>query len=433
MSINIESPVMASYRFGDRIVDLAQQGSSDLLVDLHAKRTRLFCLCSDPPGEMYLAQGPSGILVKRMPNSGDWHAADCVSYEPPAELSGLGDVLGSAIREDPDTGSTALRFGFSLSKGRTRAAPAADMREADAARSDVRKLGLRALLHYLWDEAGFTRWRPAMRGKRNWAVIHRHLIEAAATKTVRQSGLGQHLFVPEPFAVERKDEIQNRRRSALATLSTPLHGTVRRLMIVIAEIKEIASARYGYKLVLRHLPDFNFMLPDELHRRMIRTFSSEIDFWNAVPGTHLVVAGTFSVGGAGYASMEELALMSVDENWLPASSAVEKRLLDTLVSQSRSFVRLLRYNLASNRPLGFATLSDTKPGPVVLYLAAEDVDAAYSVAQTTLIESSRLASWTWKAGQTDMPSLPSLPPRSDGRTGDRSRETKYEVPPGMTW
>jgi len=55
---------------------------------------------------MYVARLGEGFIVKRMPDTGSHHAPDCPSYEPPAELSGLGQVLGSAITEDPATGET---------------------------------------------------------------------------------------------------------------------------------------------------------------------------------------------------------------------------------------------------------------------------------------------------------------------------------------
>jgi hypothetical protein len=57
-----------------------------------------------------------------MPNTGYLHAPSCDSYEPPPELSGLGDVLGSAIKENTDDGLTVLKFDFSMSRSPGRAA-----------------------------------------------------------------------------------------------------------------------------------------------------------------------------------------------------------------------------------------------------------------------------------------------------------------------
>ena len=63
---------------------------------------------------MYIAQLGEHLVLKRMPNSGKAHAPDCDSFEPPPELSGLGQVMGSAIREDPDAGLTTLKLDLNL-------------------------------------------------------------------------------------------------------------------------------------------------------------------------------------------------------------------------------------------------------------------------------------------------------------------------------
>ena len=49
-------------------------------------------------------------VMKRMPNSGSTHRPDCAAYEPPAELSGLGEILGTAIQENIKEGTTTLNL-----------------------------------------------------------------------------------------------------------------------------------------------------------------------------------------------------------------------------------------------------------------------------------------------------------------------------------
>ncbi|TMV36910.1 DUF1173 domain-containing protein, partial [Thioclava sp. BHET1] len=71
------------------------------LADAHKRRIRPKCLCSSPAPDMYIAQVDDAYLVKRMPNSAARHHPDCNSFEPPPELSGLGEVAGHAIRPDP--------------------------------------------------------------------------------------------------------------------------------------------------------------------------------------------------------------------------------------------------------------------------------------------------------------------------------------------
>ena len=97
---------------------------SELLANIYSSRERPLCLCRTPGIEMYVAKVDEKYLIKRMPNYGSGHAPACDSYEPPPELSGLGQVIGSAIQENPDEGTTALKFDFALSKGASRSAPA---------------------------------------------------------------------------------------------------------------------------------------------------------------------------------------------------------------------------------------------------------------------------------------------------------------------
>ena len=95
----------------------------------------------------------AGFIVKRMPESGSRHAIDCPSYEPPPGFSGLGQVLGTAIVEDPATGQTTLKLNFPLTRRPGRSTPPPPGGEPDSVKSTGTRLSLRALLHYLWDQA----------------------------------------------------------------------------------------------------------------------------------------------------------------------------------------------------------------------------------------------------------------------------------------
>ena len=147
---------------------------------------------------MYIAAVRGAHVLKRMPFSGAHHAAHCDHYEPPPELSGLGQVSGSAVREDPDRGITTLALDFALTKGAPRAPPAGGDTGHESVRGDGPKLTLRATLHYLYDEAGLTRWSPKMSGRRSWGVVRRELIAAAATKTAKGKMLNELLYIPNP-------------------------------------------------------------------------------------------------------------------------------------------------------------------------------------------------------------------------------------------
>lgn len=399
---------MAIYQIHGQSIHADDPGLPELLASIYAARERPLCLCRTPGIEMYVAKVNEKYLVKRMPNSGSDHAPACDSYEPPPELSGLGQVIGSAIQENPDEGTTALKFDFALSKGASRSAPTPSDKETDSVKTDGNKLTLRGTLHYLWEEAGFNRWAPTMAGKRSWYVIRKYLLQAAEDKTAKGASLAGMLYIPESFNAEKKNEITQRRMAQMMRIATPEKGA-RRLMLVVGEVKELAQSRYGHKIVLKHLPDCHFMMNDDIHKRLLKRFDVELGLWDAIEGTHLVMIGTFSIGPTGVASLEEVALMCVTENWIPFESTFEKMALDALTQQNRRFMKGMRYNLPSTRPLACAVASDTEPQPTAMYVLPPGASEDYAAAVEDLIGESKLASWKWEAGSAPMPPLPALP------------------------
>lgn len=399
---------MAIYQVSDRSIHADDPALPEVLAGIYSARVRPLCLCRNPGIEMYVAKVDEKYLIKRMPNSGSDHAAACDSYEPPPELSGLGQVIGSAIQENPDEGTTALKFDFALSKGASRSAPAPSGKETDSVKTDGNKLTLRGTLHYLWEEAGFNRWAPTMAGKRSWYVIRKYLLQAAEDKTAKGASLAGMLYIPESFNAEKKNEITQRRMAQMMRIATPEKGT-RRLMLVVGEVKEIAQSRYGHKIVLKHLPDCHFMMNDDIHKRLLKRFDVELGLWDALEGTHLLMIGTFGIGATGVASLEEVALMCVTENWIPFESTFEKMALDALTQQNRRFMKGMRYNLPSTRPLACAVASDTEPEPTAMYVVPPGATEDYVAAVDDLIAESKLPSWKWEAGDAPMPPLPVLP------------------------
>lgn len=60
------------------------------------------------------------------------------------------------------------------------------------------------------------------------------------------------------------------------------------------------------------------MLSENLQRRMAQTLCSGAGIWDAYDGSHVIVVATFGTNpGRGVPSVEEIALMLTDENWIP--------------------------------------------------------------------------------------------------------------------
>jgi hypothetical protein len=396
---------MPRYRISGQIVDNDDPRFATLLGEAYGTKTRPWCLCREAGVEMYVARVGGRFLSKRMPDSGPTHAPVCDSYEPPPQLSGLGQIVGAAIQENPDNGITTLKLDFSLTKNASRAAPIPSGRETDSVKTGGSKLTLRGTLKFLWSQAGFDRWSSAMQGKRNWFVIRKYLIIATENKIAKGSSLADILYIPESFNADKKDEIAQRRTAHVMTVATLQKGA-RRLMLAIGEVKEIAASRNGYKILLKHSPDFPFMLNEDLHKRLRRRFEAELALWDAMDDLRLMIIGTFSVSVTGIATFEEVALMTVTEQWLPMEHAFDKALIEAMVRDNRRFMAGMRYNLPSTQPLACVVASDTNPDPTAMYIVPPGASHEYNIALDKLVEESKLASWIWRAGVAGMPPLP---------------------------
>lgn len=356
---------------------------------------------------MYVARLGEGFIVKRMPGSGSRHTPDCASYEPPPEASGLGQVFGTAIKEDPATGETALRLGFPMSKLGGRATMPVPGSASDSVASDGCSLSLRGLLHYLWDQAELTRWQPGFAGKRSWSTVRKHLLVAAENKVARGEALRTRLYIPEHFSIDQR-EVLNTRRVARWNRAVAKPGKPQHLMLLIGEVKEIVPARYGFKAVIKHVPDQAFALDEHLYRRLGRRFDKELGLWASADTVHMVVIATFGVSEAGTPMIAEMSLMPVTREWLPIEDSFERQLVERLVAEGRAFIKGLRYDLHRDQPIAAATLTDTGGAGTVMFVLAPGLDRT---AITDFIEcathSGDAAVWVWNPGSEAMPRFPS--------------------------
>ncbi|WP_430421972.1 DUF1173 domain-containing protein [Methylibium petroleiphilum] len=401
----------AAYLVGGRRLESGSPEFAEAIAAAHAAHQRPRCLCLVGGIEMYVARlagADGGYIVKRMPDTGSHHAPDCSSYEPPPEVSGLGQVLGSAISEDPTTGETTLRLDFAMSKITGRSTVPVTGGESDSVASSGAKLSLRSLLHYLWDQAELTRWHPGFTGKRTWATVRKHLLQAAENKIARGDSLRLRLYIPEAFTVEQRDAI-NARRVAQWSQAIAVSGKPQQLMLLIAEVKEIVPARYGFKAVVKHMPDQAFALDEQTYRRLGRRFGPELGLWGATEDIHMVMIATFSVATSGIPTIVEMSLMPVTRQWLPIENGFEKQLVERLVADARTFVKGLRYNLDAGSALASATLTDCEGSPTSLVVAPAGVADNGRCLQ---VGDPSIPVWFWHPSSEAMPVLP---PRQDRR------------------
>ena len=125
-----------------------------------------------------------------------------------------------------------------------------------------------------------------------------------------------------------------------------------------------------------------------------------------MPETHLIAIATFGLGPTGVASIESIALMIVNENWIPFEHRFDAALLDALTRRRASYLKGLRYNLSTESPLASVVLREDGAKPIAMYIVPPTADDTYRAALDELTGESAMTAWIWNAGAAEMPPLP---------------------------
>lgn len=393
---------VARYRLAGREFAGDAPDLSGLLAAAHEKKARPRCLCAAAGPEMYVARFGDDFLLKRMPGTGHLHDPSCPTFDPPPELSGLGQVNGKAIVSDQE-GATALKLDFPLSMRSGRAVSPADGKAAAASSATAapNKLSLLGMLHYLWDTAELTKWRPSWAGKRGWWLIHRELTAVAERTSSKAGPLSSILLVPPQFHPDRKEALARDRRRFLHHLQ-PAKGKPVPLGLLVAELKSQEPSQYGRRLRFKHLPEMAFFMDEDLGRRFEKLTAAKAMMVEATEGAHMIAIATFSMRG-NYAEIREIAVMPVTADWIPFDNDREMALVEALAR--RSFVKCLRYNLRPDAPVASALLTDTSP-PTALYVPPHDLAPEAEAELREIAGEGAFPPWIWPAAEFEMPGLP---------------------------
>ena len=396
---------MQIFKLGDVRFTRDDPALQTILEEAHDTGARPLCCCTSPAPQMVAAhvRERDKFILRRMPNSGHLHAFICPSFAPVPELSGLADVLGTAV-VTLDDGVTVVRLGFSLEKrpGRARSASSADG-VTTGLKSTPAGLRLRGTLDDLWERAGLTRWHPDWAGKRSWGVVCRRVMDAAGRTRTNSVQLGERVFVPPSSFSKQKDDELARERDAFFHRLEAAPGKPAPLGILIAEFQ----CRYDRKLYFEYLRGKPFFLDQGAADRFDRKFGERIEMVNKVGGARMIAIATFSYN-RGYCNIEEIDMMPVTAEWLPFEHEREAELIRAL--HDREFVKSLRYNLGGSAPMASASLHDTD-GPTALYAPPADISADAEQALRAAAERAPCRTWFWPASS---PRMPPLPPKACG-------------------
>jgi hypothetical protein len=376
---------------------------------VYATSERPRCMCVQGGIEMYVAKHRC-YVVKRMPESGHRHHATCASFEPELGQSGLGELIGESIIEHSPE-SVELRVDFALARVPGRAFGRGAAQEPAEINARRHRMSLRAVMHFLFERAGFNRWYPAMEGKRTQGVMHKYLLEAADGIQIKGVPLSERLYVPEQFHEEKKGEIAERRRRRLAVLQSPEDDVQFKMALVLGEYKRDETSPLGRKVWLKHMPDAPLFIDAKAWARIERAYGTLLDARDADTKTKLrVVIGTLIYAKRVHMyQIDTASFMLITDTWIPIEGVHEADLIQALTEQRRRFVKPLRYDARSAASFPNVLLLDTGTEPTQLHVMSGSMDPRDRAAKEMVLKAQGERAWVWESGRP-MPPLPRAAP-----------------------
>ena len=394
----------------------------DGLARVYGSSERPRCMCVPGGVEMYVAKHAE-YVVKRMPDSGRQHHPTCPSFEPEPGTSGLGELLGEAIIEHaPDQVEVRTDFPISRMPGKCmpRGQAVADPAEVHAPR---KRMSLRALLHYLYERAGFNRWYPAMEGRRNQGVLHKYLSEAARGVLLKGATLGERLYVPEPFRAECKDEIGERRRRKLALLLSPEDAVQFKMAIFVGEYHGSEATNFGRRIIVKHMPDVPLHIESKAWERVERSYSAILQARDAdvARKPRVMMAALIYAMREHVYQVDTLSMMLTTDQWIPLDGLHELPLIEALQRERRAFMKPLKYDARTSAAFPNVLLLDCGKAPRPLHVVSPFAEAKERALKERAVATSGESAWVWYTDKD----MPPLPERARSRAGGAGRNPWY--------
>jgi len=352
---------------------------------------------------MYVAQH-SLFVVKRMPDTGSRHDPACPSYEPEAQQSGLGELIGDAVLER-EPGRVELRVDFPWTRISGRSVARGEVRDTGEVSTTRHGMSLRALMHYLFERAGFNRWSPAMGGRRNQGVLHKYLLEAAREVTVKGIALADRLYAPEPFSESGRADVARRRREKLSVLHP--RDDQQPLALLLGEYKTSEPGTAGRRAWIKHLPDVPLFVPSKTWERLAKRYAAILEARDADAGhrVRVVMAALLRARREYTYEIDAASMMLTNEHWIPVEGVYELPLLQALIQQQRRFVKPLRYDAKTAADFPNALLLDVGAVPVPLHVVSAFIDPKEQRAKERAIAEAGDGVWVWNTADP-MPPFP---------------------------
>ena len=370
------------------------------------KNTYPKCLCRSDGIPMHIRELSltHTLYLARMPGTGPRHHVDCPSYEPvhgPAEKEAVEQGLIDELADGRIV--FKLDVGFGIRDNAAEPPPARQPAEyPQMVGTTPMRLGLLAMIQFLWEQAELHHWHPRMQGRRRYKQVYERLLSAAGRIWVKGFALDHRLYIPEPFHKDRATEISVRRLETLSRLGRGASGK-RRRFLVLAQIRGYKQNADVVRLRMAHVgDDMSIQLPKSTWERLCRRWGvavpdedSDMHLW----GLFLIDAFQNHV-----LLSRAAALMQTTAQYIPVFGGSETALAYGLVDSERRFIKMLAFD---GRPTGNGpafVLTDVTDEPYPLYITGEGMPETGSTDE-----------WYWHTDREDIwPPLPA--PKTIRRT-----------------
>jgi Protein of unknown function (DUF1173) len=391
-----------TYSVGDPLL----QGA---LARVYSSSERPRCMCVAGGVEMYIAKHAE-YVIKRMPETGAHHHPTCPSFEPEFGFSGLGELMGEAIVEiAPEQVEVRTDFPMVRLSGRgvARGDGGETLGDPPQVEAPRKRMSMRALLHFLYERAGLNRWYPAMLGRRNQGVLCKYLTAASQGVLLKGVPLEERTYVPEPFRVDAKQEIGDRRRRKLALLLSPGDDLQFKMAIVIGEFNGSEVTPYGRKVLVKHMPDAPLYIDTKTWERAQRSYAQILQACDGdvARKPRVLMAALIYAKREHTYQIDTLTMMLVTDQWLPLDGIYELPLIEELQREGRSFFKPMKYDARSGAAFPNVLLLDCEGAPLPLHVVSPFASAGERTAKSKTIAAADAGTWVWHT-EAEMPSFP---------------------------
>lgn len=321
-----------------------------VLAEAHRQRSALQCLCVGTGVDMYVARRGSTYYLARMPGTGMLHAENCPSAEEANIFSGADSYLAGAMMEQPD-GRLSVQY------------------------ADGGPVSIEGLLDLMIEMAELNVLRPDA-GQRTWRDARKALAEGAESIVTPDGALAARILLPHTF---NKDDYATERLGQEAFLTVP--DCVR---LVCAPLRELRPTAYGWRVVLKHMPDTRFWLSRTVMEALVGRAAGTFDPGDP-PLPSLALVRVRQGGKPGEFLVSDIALRRTDRRFMPCLSEQEARVADELSAARRALLRPLRFDAPWPRALADYVLLDCAGAPLPVLVLAPTGSEALDLSKRFLV------------------------------------------------